>query len=644
MGFLVDRWRRIGARLYLALGFAVLLTLISSAVGVYYFERSGDLSYQVQRQSVPVLEASWEAAREGERLRSLGLGLLAGPDAGAPATPAGAVDETLNRLEVALSNAGSVPSLTEDAVAVQNAAYELAAVLDALAVNRQAAQDANATAGELRGRLMTYSDSIEATDSTGATVAAVATLHRALVATDQAELDALWGEFSAASTTGTDAEVLALGAGDGIFAARGQQLAVQASNSQLTVDFNAADSALDTATAGLLQAANVASSAAVESSLQSFDQGRILLAGISAIGVIVAILTAWLWVGNGLVRRLSRLSERMRDMAGGDLQTPVPEVSRDEIGELAGALEVFRQQALEVQRLNLVEQLYEELRVANAELERMQDRLVAQEKLAALGELVSGVAHEISNPLNFVQNFCEASQELYEELNETLEDYRSGMSEEDRILVDDISNELTSSLERVRSNGGRALAIVERMRGLGVVGGNPVSADLNFALREATEIACANFATEWTDFTVQPEFDLDPEAGEVVMVEGDFGQAVMNLVSNGCYALRLKREEQSDGFQPRLLVTSRRAGNMVEVRVHDNGTGISDDNVERIFNPFFSTRDGASGAGLGLPIAADVARRAGGDLLVATVPGEYAEFTLTLPAASAEPDPDPDGC
>ena len=172
----------------------------------------------------------------------------------------------------------------------------------------------------------------------------------------------------------------------------------------------------------------------------------------------------------------------MRRMADGDLETPVPEVGQDEIGELADALEVFREQALEVQRLNLVEQLYGELRVANAELQRMQARLVAQEKLAALGELVSGVAHEISNPLNFVHNFSEGSIELYSELSEMLESYRDKMTADDTALLDDISQELTNSLSRVLSNGGRALAIVERMRGLGVVGGEPVLTDLNSVL------------------------------------------------------------------------------------------------------------------------------------------------------------------
>ena len=407
----------------------------------------------------------------------------------------------------------------------------------------------------------------------------------------------------------------------------------------LSASFDASNTDLENSVTGLTSAASAYSSESLEMAVGSFDEGRTLLTAISVISVIAATLAAWLWVGNRIVRRLSRMSERMRGMAGGDLETPVPEVGRDEIGELAGALEVFRQQALEVQRLNLVEQLYTELREANAELERTQARLVAQQKLAALGELVSGVAHEIRNPLNFVNNFSEGALELYSELSEMLTSYRDKMSEADSALLDDISQELSTNLNRVLSNGGRALAIVERMRGLGVTGGDPTMEDLNGVVEAAVQVGCNTFSAEWQDFSVQPEFDLDPEIGQVSLVERDFSEAMLNMVSNACFAMRLKRETAEPGYTPRLVISSRAVDRSVEVRVRDNGTGISEEVIGQIFNPFFSTRDGTAGAGLGLPIAADVARRQGGDLSVDSVYGEYTEFTISIPLVTAPETP-----
>ena len=127
--------------------------------------------------------------------------------------------------------------------------------------------------------------------------------------------------------------------------------------------------------------------------------------------------------------------------------------------------------------------------------------------------------------------------------------------------------------------------------------------------------------------------------GEVPLAEHDFGEAVVNLVSNACYAMLMKKEEAGEDYQPMLKITSRLLAddNQVEVLVRDNGTGIAEDVVEHIFNPFFSTRDGALGAGLGLPIAADVARRLGGHITVDTAFGEYTEFTMNIPATALEP-------
>ncbi len=630
MRFFIDRWRRIGTRLYLALGFAVALTLISGGVAVYYFEQSGDHNYRVQSESVPALESSWIAAREAERLRILGLEVVADAESGFQRQDTEAIARSLQRLETALESVSGVPTLATEAQAVSDTAYDLAEVIDSLVLARDALLTANDLAFDYRLRLATTSSDI------GESEAALSVLRQALQAPDDPSLQGMLERFLGIHATGIDPAVSSLGEGAGVFYIRGQQLVLETNIRELAASFDGSSAALESSVTALLTASSEHSSEALGLAVSSFDEGRTLLAGISVISVIAATLAAWIWVGNGMVRRLSRMSDRMRKMADGDLETPVPEVGRDEIGELANALEVFRQQALEVQRLNLVEKLYEELRVTNAELKRVQARLVAQEKLAALGELVSGVAHEISNPLNFVNNFSEGSLELYSELTEMLDNYRDRMSKDDTALLDDITQEMTASLNRVLSNGGRALAIVERMRGLGVTGGDPVVVGLNEVLREAVNSGCNTFNAQWQDFSVEPVLDLDKSVGETTLVERDFSEALLNLVSNAFYAMDQKRQI-SEGYEPVLAVSSRRVGDMVEIRVRDNGTGISDDVLGRIFNPFFSTRDGAAGAGLGLPLAADVARRFGGDLSVDTVFGEYAEFIMTLPITTDSP-------
>ena len=200
------------------------------------------------------------------------------------------------------------------------------------------------------------------------------------------------------------------------------------------------------------------------------------------------------------------------------------------------------------------------------------------------------------------------------------------------------------------------------MRSLSVESGTPVLTGVNPVLRQAAQQGCETFMTEWEDFNVELVLELDPTVGETMLVEREFGEAVVNLVSNACYAMRQKQQDQAleaggaggeagdqaragvngDGaverepgrvYAPVLTVSSRIEEDVIEVRVRDNGPGIEEDVAGRMFNPFFTTREGALGAGLGLPIAADVARRMGGDLVVDTVVGEYAEFTMHVPVA-----------
>ena len=212
---------------------------------------------------------------------------------------------------------------------------------------------------------------------------------------------------------------------------------------------------------GLVSAARASADEATQSSTDTIATGRFLLLAIGAISVGGALLIAWLFVGRFLLRRLQMLSDWMVRMAGGDLETRVEMSGRDEVADMAAALEVFRRHALEVQRLNLVEKLADELQDKNEQLEsvlgdlqKAQDQIVMREKLAALGELTAGVAHEIRNPLNFVKNFAEASEELLEEFQEVLEESGDSLPEADREIVDEVTQDLTDNLARIRSHGG----------------------------------------------------------------------------------------------------------------------------------------------------------------------------------------------
>ena len=382
---------------------------------------------------------------------------------------------------------------------------------------------------------------------------------------------------------------------------------------------------------------------ATSASTQAILTGRTLLLAISALSVSGAFLIAWLFVGRVLLRRIQMLSDWMRRMAGGDLQAKVEIGGNDEVTDMAAALEVFRQHALEVQRLNLVELLAADLQERNDELQSVleelrlaQDKIITQQKLAELGELTAGVAHEIRNPLNFVKNFSEVSEELIVELKDVLEGEGVVLQDEERELIEEISQDLTDNLERIQSHGDRANRIVHDMLMLGRGGGEVRSVSINDLLNEHALLSYHSARALDPDFQLNLQTDFDPNAGEWAVVPEDMGRVFLNMVSNACYATDEKRKSLtgnggSNEYAPTLWLKTERTEDSMEIRIRDNGNGIPDDVIEKIFNPFFTTKPTDKGTGLGLALSNDIVRQHGGTINPVSVSGEYTEMTIVLP-------------
>ena len=398
---------------------------------------------------------------------------------------------------------------------------------------------------------------------------------------------------------------------------------------------------------GLVNTTGASVQEATNASTEAILTGRTLLLAISATSIGGALLIAWLFVGRVLLRRLQMLSDWMRRMAGGDLEARVEIGGRDEVADMAAALEVFRRHALEVQRLNLVEKLAEELQGKNdqlestlADLNRAQEQVVLREKLAALGELTAGVAHEIKNPLNFVKNFSEASEELLEELQEVLGEESEKLDEDQQEYIQEISGDLNGNLERIRAHGERANRIVQDMLMMGRGGGEQQPTDINGLLDEYARLAYHSARATDSNFQLDLQQDLDPEMGEIEVVPQDLGRVFLNIVSNACYATDEKRQAAGEGgsdehYSPTLWLTTRREAEHAEIRIRDNGKGIPPDIAEKIFNPFFTTKPTDRGTGLGLAITSDIVRQHGGAIRVDSEPGQFTEMVVELPLKPA---------
>jgi signal transduction histidine kinase len=302
-------------------------------------------------------------------------------------------------------------------------------------------------------------------------------------------------------------------------------------------------------------------------------------------------------------------------------------------------VETFADQAvIAIENARLFGQVQERTRELSLSLEDLrtaQDRLVQTEKLASLGQLTAGIAHEIKNPLNFVNNFAALSAELIDELNDVLKP--AAIDDKMREEIDELTHMLKGNLEKVVQHGKRADSIVKNMLLHSREGsGEHRPVDINAIVEESLNLAYHGARAEKSGFNITLQRDFDPGAGLVDLYPQEITRVFLNLISNGFYAATKRKEAGDEGFEPTLRATTKSLGNRVEIRIRDNGTGIPLHVKEKMFNPFFTTKPAGEGTGLGLSMSHDiVVKQHGGKIDVDTEPGHFTEFIITLPRNAA---------
>ncbi|HEX6169215.1 MAG TPA: ATP-binding protein, partial [Chitinophagaceae bacterium] len=266
-----------------------------------------------------------------------------------------------------------------------------------------------------------------------------------------------------------------------------------------------------------------------------------------------------------------------------------------------------------------IEKAYEELKSTQAQL-------IQQEKMASLGELTAGIAHEIQNPLNFVNNFSEISNELIEEMkNEMIK----GNDEEAKAIVEDVKQ----NLEKINHHGKRADAIVKGMlQHSRSSSGKKEPTDINALADEYLRLAYHGLRAKDKSFNATTKTDFDETIGKINIIPQDIGRVILNLINNAFYAVDEKKKQSGEGYEPTVSLSTKRINSKVEIKVADNGNGIPQKVLDKIFQPFFTTKPTGQGTGLGLSISYDIVRAHGGDIKVETKDKEGTQFIIVLSA------------
>jgi signal transduction histidine kinase len=274
-------------------------------------------------------------------------------------------------------------------------------------------------------------------------------------------------------------------------------------------------------------------------------------------------------------------------------------------------------------QVKLNHELEEKVELRTRELRESQRQLLQREKLAALGDVMAGIAHEIQNPLNFINNFSEVNAELIDEL-------KLAMNQQDYTEVNAIADDLKENLQKVTHHGKRADNIVKGMLMHSASSSGALEeVSLNGLVDESLRICYSAWIVKHATFKITLQTDYDPSIGMLNLMKQDFGRALLNIFSNAVYAVSQKT--LSDEYEAQISVTTQKLKDHISIRIRDNGTGIKAQTIGKIFQPFFTTKPSGEGTGLGLSLSYDAIKAHNGDIRVDSKEGEFTEFNITVP-------------
>jgi signal transduction histidine kinase len=336
------------------------------------------------------------------------------------------------------------------------------------------------------------------------------------------------------------------------------------------------------------------------------------------------------------ILNLIQQTESIDDLVKKDITAAVKELDRsltitefklDRTEKVKRTTAILLEETIEEleQKRKAIEETNEALTKSLEELKAAQAQLVQAEKMASLGQLTAGIAHEIQNPLNFVNNFSELSGELIQELQVEM---AMGRNDEAKQIADDIA----VNLQKINHHGKRADTIVKGMlQHSRPTTGHKEPVSIHALIDEYIKLAFHAFRGQENSFMVKLNTDFDPAIDIVHIAPQEIGRVLLNVFNNAFYAVQEKKRKDADGYEPIVSITTKRCGDKFEIVVKDNGTGIPEAIIAKVFQPFFTTKPTGQGTGLGLSLSYDIIKSNGGEIRVNSRPGEGAEFIISLP-------------